>query len=107
MHHSSNLLNKRKQKPLNMKLNDSFRHKNIKKTKNVDINNINNNHNNIKIKHKSFKGEINSKNKEDLNDEFPFAHKTNHRTPEELKDFLKEKRLKLKKKRRRYIIRKT
>ena len=98
MHHSSNLLNKRKQKPLNMKLNDSFRHKNIKKTKNVDINNINNNHNNIKIKHKSFKGEINSKNKEDLNDEFPFAHKTNHRTPEELKDFLKEKRLKLKKK---------
>ena len=87
-----------------MKLNDSFRHKNIKKAKNVNINNINNNNininndNNIKIKHKSFKGEINRKNKEDINDEFPFAHKKNHRTSEELKDFVKEKRLKLKKK---------
>ena len=90
IHHSTNLLQKRKLKSGNMELNDSFRHKKRKKKKNNDINNL-------KIKHKSFKGGINNKDKDELNDEFPFAHRKSHRTPEELKDFLKKKKLKLKK----------
>jgi hypothetical protein len=77
-----------------MELNDSFRHKNIKQSKNADLNNINKK---LKLKPKSFKEGINRKNLEELYDEFPFAHKTNHRTSEELKDFLKEKKLKQKK----------
>ena len=100
IHHSSNMLQKRKLKSGNMELNDSFRHKNSKKPKNIDINNL-------KIKYKSFKGGINNKDKDELNDEFPFAHRKNHRTPEELKDFLKKKKIKTKKRRRRYITRKT
>ena len=89
-----------------MELNDSFRRKNIKHSKNDDMNNINKN---LKIKHKSFKGGISHKNKdkEELNDEFPFAHRKNHRTSEELKDFLKEKKLRLKKKKKIYYSKNT
>ena len=94
IHYSSNILQKRKIKSVNMELNDSFRHKNIKQSKNADLNNINKK---LKLKPKSFKEGINRKNLEELYDEFPFAHKTNHRTSEELKDFLKEKKLKQKK----------
>jgi len=96
IHHSSNMLQKRKLKSGNIELNDSFRRKNNKQPKNGDINNIIINKN-LKIKHKSFKGGISHKDKDELNDEFPFAHRKNHRTSEELKDFLKEKKLKLKK----------
>ena len=63
-----------------MELNDSFRHKNSKQPKNQEINNIKSN---LKIKHKSFKEGINRKSLDEMTDEFPFAHKTNHRTPEE------------------------
>ena len=48
IHHSSNMLQKRKIKSGNMELNDSFRHKNSKPSKYNDVNNL-------KIKHKSFK----------------------------------------------------
>ena len=47
IHLSSNMLQKRKIKSGNMELNDSFRHKNSKQSKNNDINNL-------KIKHKRF-----------------------------------------------------
>ena len=103
IYHSSNMLQKRKVKSVNMELNDSFRHKNIKRTKNPEINNIKKN---LKLKPKSFKGEINRKNLDDLIDEFPYSHRKNHRTSEELKDFLKEKKLKLKKEEQNTLLQK-
>ena len=102
MNHSSNML-KKKIKSDNIELNDSFRHKNTKQQKNADINNIKKN---LKIKHKSFKAEINRKSLDDNMDEFPFAHKKNHRTPEELKDFLKAKKMKSKKEEQNILLQK-
>ena len=102
MNHSSNML-KKKIKSDNIELNDSFRHKNTKNQKNAYINNIKKN---LKIKHKSFKAEINRKSLDDNMDEFPFAHKKNHRTPEELKDFLKAKKMKSKKEEQNILLQK-
>ena len=104
INHSNNLFQKRKQRSTNMELNDSFRHKNSKQPKNQEINNIKSN---LKIKHKSFKEGINRKSLDEMTDEFPFAHKTNHRTPEELKDFLKEKKLKQKKEEENTLLQKN
>ena len=100
--HLSNML-KKKIKSDNMELNDSFRHKSTKNLKNDDINNTKKN---SKIKHKSFKAEINRKSLDDNNDEFPFAHKKNHRSSEELKDFLKAKKMKSKKEEQNILLQK-
>ena len=94
INHSTNIFQKRKLKSVNNELNDSFRHQNVEKYKG---NNINFNKN-IKLKSKSYNNEILRKSIDDFKDEFPFAHKKNHRTSEELKKFVKEKRIKNKKK---------
>ena len=99
MNHFNNILQKRKINSVNVELNDSFRHKNSRKKHdnytNVKDNNLNKN---IKIKSKSYNNEIMKKSIDDFNDEFPFAHKKSHRTTEELKKFVKEKKIKNKKK---------
>ena len=102
INHSNNIL-KKKIKSDNIELNDSFRHKSTKQPKNYDINNIKKN---LKIKHKSFKAEINRKSLDDNLDEFPFAHKKNHRTTEELKIFLKAKKMKSKQEEQNILLQK-
>ena len=98
INHSNNIFQKRKIKSVNNELNDSFRHKNASNNKyNSNINSVNFNKN-IKIKNKSYNNEIIRKSIDDFKDEFPFAHKKNHRTSEEIKKFVKEKKLKNKKK---------
>ena len=93
INHSNNIFQKRKIKSLNNELNDSFRHQNIEKKK--ENNNFNKN---TKLQSKSYNNEILKKSIDDFKDEFPFAHRKNHRTSEELKRFVKEKRIKNKKK---------
>ena len=77
-------------KSVNVELNDSFRRKNY-----VKKNNNNNLSENTKMKNQSYNNEINRRS---IDDEFPFAHRTNHRTSEEIKRFVKAKRKKNKKK---------
>ena len=98
INHSNNIFQKRKIKSVNNELNDSFRHKNTSSNKYSSNTNSVNFNKNIKIKNKSYNNEIMRKSIEDFKDEFPFAHKKNHRTSEEIKKFVKEKKLKNKKK---------
>ena len=88
--HSNNIFQKRKLKSMNVELNDSFRQKHSRDDKN--------NNKDMKFKNKSYNNEIIRRSIEDFQDEFPFAHKKNHRSSQELKKFLKEKKLKNKKK---------
>ena len=84
-------LPKRQTKSVNMELNDSFR----RKTSRDNDNNKDNK--NVKLKNKNYNNEINTKSIEDYEDEFPFAHRKNQRSTEEIKKFVKQKRIKSKK----------
>ena len=93
INHSENIFQRKKIKSVNSELNDSFRHKNSRdKNNNIYFNK------NIKLKNKSCNNELNKKSIDDFQDEFPFAHKKNHRSSEEIKKFVKEKKIKNKKK---------
>ena len=87
---SNNIFQKRKIKSTNMELNDSFRQKHSRDEKNA--------HKDMKFKNKSYNNEIVRRSIEEFQDELPFAHKKNHRSSQELKKFVKEKKLKNKKK---------
>ena len=84
-------LPKRPTKSVNMELNDSFRRKTSRE------NNDNKDNKNAKIKNKSYNHEIKTKSIEDYEDEFPFAHRKNQRSTEEIKKFVRQKRIKSKK----------
>jgi len=83
-------LPKRQTKSVNMELNDSFRRKTSRENNDKD-------NKNAKLKNKSYNHEINTKSIEDCEDEFPFAHRKNQRSTEEIKKFVKQKRIKSKK----------
>ena len=94
INHSKNIFVKGKTKSANMELNDSFRQKFSK-----NMNNHNNNFcQNMKFKNKSCNNDIIQKSIEDFQDEFPFSHKKNYRSSEEIRKFVKDKKLKNKKK---------
>ena len=92
INHSNNIFQKRKIKSVNVELNDSFRHHNIKEYNSLNINKNN------RFKNRSCNNELTKKSIEDIQDEFPFAHRKNHRTSEEIKKFVKTKKLQHKKK---------
>ena len=80
-------------KSANTKLNDSFRHKNTKKNQIINSKSNNSNfNNNLKKITKSYNNKIMRKSLDDFKDEFPFAHKKNHRSSEKIKKFVKEKK---------------
>ena len=102
-------LNKKMNKSNSYSLNDSFRHKN--NNKNININYNNNYNNGGKILKNNYIGSNNNKENgiyiqspnedtQSTNDNYPYSHKKSHRSTEELKIFLKSKRLKEKENRK-------
>ena len=86
----------------NRKINDSFRHKSSQiKPNSIGNKNINNNlfeEKELKeYKNKQKNNTIQIIQKEDSNDEFPYATKKNQRTLEELAEFTRKKKMKAKK----------
>ena len=85
-----------------LSLNDSFRHKNNKNSNHNDTslkeksilknNYINKNNNNSKYGPVQIQGI--SEETQSTNDNYPYSHKRSHRSAQELKDFLRLKRLK-------------
>ena len=76
----------------NNQLNDSFRHKNK-----IDPQNVNKINNFEKVYLHQKKGD-NPSSLVDVNDEWPYSHKRSYRSPKEINKFVKEKKLKYKKK---------
>jgi hypothetical protein len=103
INYSHNVFQKRKLKSSNQELNDSFRHKNSRDNQFNSNDNSMNLNKNIKLKSKSYNNEIVQKSI----DEFPFAHKKNHRSSEEIKRFVKEKKIKDKKKEEEKLLEKN
>ena len=102
INHSNNIFQKRKIKSVNSELNDSFRHKNSRdKSNNVYFDK------NMKLKNKSYNNNINKRSIDDFQDEFPFANKKNQRTSEEIKKYVKEKKIKNKKKEENILLEKN
>ena len=89
-------------------LNDSFRHKNINKNNNnYNSNNFNNggkilknNYINNNDKENGIYIQSPNEDTQSTNDNYPYSHKKSHRSTEELKIFLKTKRLKEKENRK-------
>ena len=86
----STIKTKRKINRINSYLNDSFRHENNKN--NNDENILSNNY----INNKKEPIYIQRQTSETLstNDNYPYSHKISHRSPKELKDFKKSKKMK-------------
>jgi len=87
----STIKSKRNINRISSYLNDSFRHENNKNNNNDDI--LSNNYISINKKEPIY---IQRQTNETLstNDNYPYSHKISHRSPKELKDFKKSKKMK-------------